>query len=69
MLTKTISGGHTGADGAALEVAIAFGTAHGGGIQQAVLLKMAPWFFVTKRSPGDRPLPFRWSLREMHSHA
>jgi len=42
MLTKTISGGHTGADGAALDVAIEFGTAHSGWIQKAVLLKMAP---------------------------
>jgi len=69
MLTKTVSGGHTGEDGVALEVAIEFGIAHGGGIQKAVLLKMAPWFFAAKRSPGDRPLPFRWFLQELHNHA
>jgi hypothetical protein len=52
MLTKIISGGQTGADRAALDVAITFNITHGGWIPKG-------------RIAEDGPLPEKYQLQEM----
>jgi len=52
MLTKIISGGQTGADRAALDVAIQLGIAHGGWIPKG-------------RKPEDGRMPDKYQLQEM----
>jgi hypothetical protein len=56
MLKKIISGGQTGVDRAALDVAMRMGIAHGGGIPKGRLTE-------------DGPLPIDYQLQEMPTEA
>ena len=56
MITKIISGGQTGADRAALDVAMAHGIPHGG------------WIPKGRKTEGG-PLPTKYQLQEMPTNS